>query len=175
MTTDYTLWDQKISNELIYERNHLFIHPPYFSVNPPLSDNLRNIKTNSKSFLNITKTNEEKLANYWYTYIYKNKPGLAVRNYKSNEVLESLESLTYKFPNKPWLEGITYNINIENILKYNNYTCRDCINLKELNNLYKKNMEASINMIDKYFGNSNIYPNNTKKWFNNNTKAKNND
>ena len=159
-------------NNLIYSRNLLIKNPPHPILNPPLVDNLRNESSNSLEFLNISPENELYIANYWYIYIYKNKEGL---NFENN-MQHSLKWFNNKFPNKPWLEGIKYNITHENkLIDYSKAISKDCLEMKDIYKIEKENTKANIKMIDIYFNNSNIYPNYTKKWFNNNTGPKAND
>jgi len=161
-----TIWEQKISNELIYERNFLLEMPIMPVLNPALIDNIANEKYNSKTFLSLSDENELIMANYWYYYIYKNKKGLNTKG-RVNIRQHSLKYLLKKFNNKkPWLEGINKNIQYESFLQFRNRQPlnRDCIPEEEMKQINKQNLIANIKLIE---DNNNIYPLYTPRWFNN--------
>lgn len=167
-----SIWDNKISSQKIFDRNLLLNPPLQPKLNPPLIDKVRNESKNSGTFLNISPKIERDIANHWYYYIYKNPKTVRISN-KPKTI--KLRSLIQKYPNRPWIHGITYNIDNDTFVKYeyknNNH---DCISFETLENENINSIKSSIKMMNKYFSISNNYPNQTKNWLNNTTKAKNN-
>lgn len=170
-------WEEKISNQKLYERNFFLEIPIKPELNPPKSDKKTDEMRNNRTFLLFD--NEIKIANYWYRYVYQKELGLNTRN-KTNLKKHSIQYFLKMFNgNRPWLHsGFAMNINVENELKlskpwifgeYKNSTNRDCINLNDLHKLQEVNTLADIQLIEP---NLNIYPQYTSKWFNNNTRAK---
>ena len=73
---------------------------------------------------------------------------------------------------KPWLYGVSYNIDTESNLKSIDYqNSRDCINQPIYNQLNDLNRNAVFDIYKDHVT-CNYYPNVTSKWFNNQTKAK---
>ena len=155
----------KINNEKLFERYVNITHQPYVSTRPymapPLSDK---ITTNfNKPILLMDRKMEEKMANKW--------------NNEINNVLsfQSLDYYTRRYPDRPWIFYNGVNVQRESQLYSLDYfNPRDCINDITIKELNKYNLKASINIMNKYntMHNYNVYPMYTKKWFDNNTKAK---
>jgi hypothetical protein len=170
-------WEQKISNEKIYERNFELHMPTVPVLNPSLLDRQRyrevNIK-NKNMLIDLSIEDETFLANYWYVYIYQNKKGLNVRNGGNIVPKYSLDWFLKKFNgNKPWLETSIRNINHDSELRihkpniYSGYlttTNKDCIKISDIKKLDKINTLANIKLIEP---NKGIYPTYTPKWYNN--------
>ena len=106
---------KKISSQKIFDRNLLLNPPLQPKLNPPLIDKVRNESKNSATFLNISPKIERDIANHWYYYIYKNPKTVRISN-KPKTI--KLRSLIQKYPNRPWIHGITYNIDNDTFVKY---------------------------------------------------------
>ena len=159
------IWTPPISNEKIlnYTNTRLssFNFPRAF-MNPPLSDK---IYTNfSQPILLVEKNVEEQIANNWNNEIRYNG---------SKRDFESLDWHTRRFPDRPWLMGISYDINAESNLKnLGFYNDRDCITDAENKTLSKLELDASIRIMKNSNQNFNVYPTLTRQWFDNTTRVK---
>jgi hypothetical protein len=159
------IWTPPISNEKIsnYTNTRLssFNFPRAF-MNPPLSDKIR---TNfSKPILLVEKDTEEKIANNWNNEI---------RHNGAKREFETLDWYSRRFPDRPWLMGVSYDINAESNLKNLGWhNDRDCIQEDEIKTLSRLDLDASIQIMKRYNQTFNIYPVITKQWFDNNTRVK---
>jgi hypothetical protein len=156
------IWTPPISNEKIIGYNsarYSNYNMPRAFMNPPLADKVGT--QFGTPILLMTMDIEEKMANNWNNELHN------IKTY------ETLEYFVRRYPARPWLLGISYNINAESELKnLNYYNHRDCIQEEESILLDRLSLDASIKIMNKSTPKYNIYPTETKKWFDNNTRVK---
>jgi|688.fasta_scaffold797762_2 hypothetical protein len=159
------IWTPPISNEKIISYNNTrlsaFNYPRAF-MNPPLSDK---IQTNFAQPILLVEPNvEEQMANNWNN---------EVRHNGTRREFETLDWHTRRFPDRPWLLGVSYDVNADSNLKNLGwYNDRDCITNDEFKTLERLELDASIRIMKQNNQNFDIYPTLTKQWFDNNTRVK---
>lgn len=151
-----------ISNEKIINYNVARLasfNEPHALLNPPIPDKLNYNQTSP--VLLIDDDIEEKMANNW-------------NNEMQNIITyEKLEYFIRRYPTRPWLYGISYNIGINSeLLNLNYYNHRDYICKNDNLVLNRLSLDASIKIMQEYNQNFNVYPVISKKWFDNNTRSK---
>jgi len=117
-------WDQRIPNEPIFERNLLIERPPQIPQDFPRTTNPC-VDSSKKPWLLYDRPTEKTMMTYWHHHTTTDK----VQGVNAKEKLaKSLDKMTEKFPEKPWLHGIHRNIDYDSKLSNRNYyNPKDCI------------------------------------------------
>ncbi len=121
-------WDQRIPNEPILERQFLSVRPPIILQNRPESTSCISSKspTEPEPWLLFNRKAEHQRAEYW-------KNNVTVTEKKGIDTIGHTKPRSYKklleeYPNKPWLQGTTINLDKESELhSLNYYNPKDCI------------------------------------------------
>lgn len=171
-TQELKVWDQRIPNEPIANRQFLFERPPVLYRVPPLTTN--QCIPAPPQLMILTPTMEFQSANYWDNNLRGKKyeglptdPSLQ----KKKERTDKLKKLIQRHPDRPWLHGVNINIDAESKLRgLDYYNPEDCIDSTTLKKLEEKNNESHVAMFHRYHTISNNYPNETPHWLNNPTK-----
>ena len=117
-------WDQRIPNEPILDRNFLIQRPPLIPQDIPRTTN-ECISSLDRPWLLYDRATEKTLMSYWHHHTNTDKfQGVNT----PSTVAKSLDKMTDKFPNRPWLHGIHRNIDKDsNLSNRNYYNPKDCI------------------------------------------------
>lgn len=159
-------WDQRISNEPIYERNFLYAQPPILLQDRPRSTTWCNPRQRQE-WLHTTPAIEQAAANYWSSL---NTCGRGVLTSSSAPNAQpSLELLARQYPSRPWLSGVQRHIDGEStLMRLNYYNPRDCVADEVQGQLDKYNSEADAKFVERMRADA---PMHLKPW-NNSTSAK---
>jgi len=171
-TQELKLWDQRIPNEPLFQRNFLLERPPVINRVPPITTT--QCIAPPSSFLVVDPKMEYQSADYWNKHLSQ----IRVEGLPTNPSLpkkqkrkEELSKYKQTNPEQPWLFGTNININAESKLKgLDYYNPKDCINSETFQKLYKGNAKSHVAMYHQYHVISNNYPNDTPLWMNNPTK-----
>jgi hypothetical protein len=117
------MWDQRIPNEPILERQFLLVRPPIVLQERPMQTSQPCKHSVPKLFNRRT---EHRRAEYWRNnLITTEEKGIDTighskpRNYKK---------LAEQYPDKPWLNGVSINIDNESkLFGLNTYNTKDCM------------------------------------------------
>lgn len=122
------LWDQRIPNEPLFERNFLIERPPIILQDSPSSTSQCTPVCHSRPWLVMDKNTEKQMMSYWHhNVVNRDCKGPNTKPKKKNA--KSLKKMTERNPDRPWLHGIHRNIDRDSLLSNRNcYNPKDCIN-----------------------------------------------
>jgi hypothetical protein len=167
------VWDQRIPNEPLYERNFLIQHPPVIHRNYPRNTDqcvMEDRKT--QPWLLLDPALEQESANYWCGNLKRcENQGVPTVDAPFDRCNMPHKKLAKKHTDRPWVHGVNYNIDVNSQLKrLDYYNPKDCIvKSRELNRL---NQEANLKLL-KAMQPYNFYPNVTPQMFQNPTRMVN--
>lgn len=118
-------WDQRIPNEAILERQFLSVRPPIILQNRPSQTSCPSSKK-PDSWLLFNRKAEHNDAEYWKNNVISTESkGIDTKGHTKPR---SYKKLLEQYPDKPWLQGTTINIDRESELRsLNYYNPKDCI------------------------------------------------
>lgn len=120
-----TSWDQRIPNEPLLERQFLIQRPPIIPQDIPRNTSHCSVGS-ERPWLLMTKQAEDEMMNYWSrNVVNKDIIGSPTSSKKHSK---TLNQMTKKYPDRPWLHGTHRNIDRDSQLSNRNYyNPKDCI------------------------------------------------
>lgn len=156
-------WDQRIPNEMYCQYPYLLNQPPILTLHRPMNtDPCYFTDVLSKDWVYYNQRIEEQSLKYYNMQ----------DNTISNNQISSQSSSRDCPVIKPWIYGVTYNVNTESGLKALDYqNPKDCINSQNYLKVGTLNQQA-MTLLPGLQCQGNEYMNSTMNWWNNQTKAK---
>ncbi len=168
-------WDQRIPNEPYCEWPYVLKWAPILYLNRPLNTDPCYLDVPCK-WVDYNQSTEKKAYQYYQSQGARydcNTPGTQVKQQSIS--CPAISPDMYIDTTKPWINGVSYNIDTESCLKSIDYqNAKDCINQQNYNKVNVLNRQAISNIagLDCHTNVTNVYMNETMNWFNNQTKAK---